>query len=192
MELKQVIMNRRSIRVYQDKMIDEKDILEIMEAGINAPSAVNYQPWYFVVVKSPEKMKELVGIMANVAKTSEENLIKAFPNRPEVAEETGRFISRLGGAPVCVLAFKHRHEYGKSPATIIQSVAGAIENMILTATDKGIGSCWLTAGVESDAGDLIREKFAPDKGELVALVTLGFSAQEPKAPPRKGERYIIM
>jgi nitroreductase len=64
--------------------------------------------------------------------------------------------------------------------------------MILTATDKGIGSCWLTAGTESDAGDLIREKFAPDKGELVALVTLGFSAQEPKAPPRKGERYIIM
>jgi nitroreductase len=166
--------------------------LEILEAGINAPSAVNYQPWYFVVVKSPEKMRELVGIMANVAKTAEENLRKAFPNRPEVAEETGRFISRLGGAPVCVLAFKHRQEYGKSTSTITQSIAAAIENMILTATDKGIGSCWRTAGVESDAGDLIREKFAPDKGELVALVTLGFSAQGPKAPPRKGERYIIM
>jgi nitroreductase len=192
MELKQVIMNRRSIRMYQEKMIDAEDILEILEAGVNAPSAVNYQPWYFVVIKSAEKMTELLGIMADVAKVSEENLRKAFPNRPDVAEDTGRFIRCLGGAPVCVLTFKHRRDYGKSSATVTQSVAAAIENMILTATDKGIGSCWLTAGTESGAGDLIREKFAPDKGELVALVTLGFSAQEPQAPSRKDDRYIII
>ena len=85
-----------------------------------------------------------------------------------------------------------KDEYEKTASTITQSVAAAIENMLLSATEKGLGSCWLTAPVEAGAGDQLREAFAPGKGELVALLTLGYPEVIPEMPKRKQGRYVIL
>ena len=76
--------------------------------------------------------------------------------------------------------------------TIVQSVAAAIENILLAATDRGLGSCWLTAPVETGMSEELRDTFAPDKGKLLAIVTLGYSDQTPKTPARKAGRYTII
>lgn len=192
METRDAILSRRSVRVYQERPISDADLEEIMQAGMYAPSAVNYQPWYFVVVRSPERMQELVRVMGEVSAKIEPGLRERFAKHPAVVEETTRFVRQLGGAPVCVLAFELKTDYQKTAATIVQSVAAAIENILLAAADKGIGSCWLTAPVEADMSNALRDSFAPGKGELVAIMTLGYPAHEPKIPPRKDGRYIII
>ena len=72
------------------------------------------------------------------------------------------------------------------------SIGAAIENILLSAVDHGLAGCWLTAPVEAMAGEQLRQEFAPENGRLVSLLTLGYPAQEPNAPPRKESRYIIL
>lgn len=192
MELKKAIMSRRSIRNYQNIHIRDEDLQEILDAGMWAPSAVNFQPWYLVAVRSQEQMHKLLRVMAQVSEDIKPALQERFQSHPEVINETTGFIRQLGGAPICILAFQLKPNYPKTDSTIVQSVAAALENLILAATAKGIGSCWLTAPVETGVGPMLRDMFAPGKGDLVAIVTLGYSAQEPNVPSRKEGRYTII
>ncbi len=59
MEVFQAIVNRRSIRKYLEKPVEEDKLLKVLEAARWAPSSRNSQPWAFVVVKSKETRKKL-------------------------------------------------------------------------------------------------------------------------------------
>lgn len=192
METKEAILTRRSVRAYEDRAVPDELLHEVLEAGIYAPSAVNYQPWYFVVIQNKEAMEKLTRIMGQVSERIEPGLRERFPRHPDVIDETTGFVRRLGGAPVCILAFALKPDYPKTAESITQSVAAAIENMLLLAADKGLGTCWLTAPVEADMADTLRDTFAPGKGDLLAVVTLGYATRVPKAPARKAGRYIIL
>ena len=99
-------------------------------------------------------------------------------------------MSTMGGAPVIVLAFFKKesfNELGKaSPA--LQSVSADIENLLLLAWDKGIGSCWMTGAFKMGVDVVLEREYAPENGKFLAAIALGYPAQEPAAPTRKGER----
>lgn len=194
MELASVIRSRRSIRKYREEPIPPEELEWLLEAALWAPSAVNLQPWYFVVLQSKAAMDRLAQVMEEVARRITPELQEQFRRHPGVVEESTRFIRSLGGAPVCILAFQYKPTYSKSESTIIQSVAAAIENLLLAAEDRGIGACWLTAPLEARLGDALQQLFAPDKGPLAAVITLGYPASStPPAPPaRKSGRYVIL
>lgn len=192
MECRTVIKERRSIRMYEQKPIDQQTLEQILDAALMAPSAINLQPWYFVVIQSEKAMKELKLIMSQASLKLRPNLEKRFSKHPEVVEETCKFVNQLGGAPVCVLAFQLKPDYDKTAASIIQSVAAAIDNMLLAAWDLGVGSCWLTAPIEAGVDQAIKEAFAPDKGDMVAMITLGYPARIPNEIKRKENRHIIL
>ena len=118
-------------------------------------------------------------------------LEQRFAKNPEAVEDTHRFLDSLGGAPVCVLAFFLKNDYPDRDGAM-QSVSAAIENLLLAAWDKGIGSCWLSAAQRMGFGPELQEAFAPDKGEFVAAVTLGYPEIVPKAPRRREGRYTII
>ena len=63
MELETVIKNRRSIRHYNEKEIEKRDIEKILECGILAPSAKNRQPWHFIVIKEDKDLKNEIGYL---------------------------------------------------------------------------------------------------------------------------------
>lgn len=188
----ETIFSRRSIRAYLDKSVDPEDIKEILEAGMWAPSGVNLQPWYFVAIQSKEKLAKLSEVMERVSEKIEPSLRARFSNAPAVVDETTQFIKKLGGAPVYILAFQLKPDYENAADMINLSIGAAIENMLLAARDKGLGTCWLTAPVEAEVGNELRDLFAPGKGSLVALITLGYPAKEARAPKRKDGRYIIV
>lgn len=191
METVSAITRRRSIRKYTNQPVSDTDLKDILEAAVMAPSASNLQPWYFIVIRSPEKMEALKKLMAEATKNLMPYWHRRFAKYPRVITETADFVRFLGDAPVCILAFLLRTEY-EMPIPAIQSVAAAIENMLLTATDKGLGSCWLTAPLAGGVGQEVHDMFAPDKGELVAMITLGYAAQSPSMPRRKDGRYTII
>lgn len=192
MEFKEVVLSRRSVRAYQSKPVRDEDLAEILQAGLYAPSAVNFQPWYFVVIRSEAQMQRLLALMGQVSQRIEPILQERFEKHPAVAEESVRFIRNMGGAPVCILAFQLKPSYAKTESTIVQSVSAAIENILLAAVDKGLGGCWLTAPLETAMGEELRQAFAPDHGKLVALLTLGYPERPAKAPARKEGRYVIV
>ena len=105
MEAREALLTRRSIRRYKPDPISEEDLKEILEAGLSAPSAVNMQHWYFVAVQSPEALDEVKAVMGGVAEKFQSVLEERFSRNPEQIGITNRFLTTLGGAPVCVLAF---------------------------------------------------------------------------------------
>ena len=191
METREALLKRRSIRRYKSDPIPESDLREILEAGLYAPSAINLQHWYFVAVRDPDAMEEVRQIMSGVVEKFTPVLEQRFARNPEQIGITNRFLSTLGGAPVCVLVFLLKPDYPDRDGAM-QSVSAAMENILLAAWDKGIGSCWLSAPQRMGFGPAFQARFAPDKGEFVAAITLGYPDQQPKMPPRREGRYTIV
>lgn len=193
MDTLDTIAQRRSVRKYADRPISDVDLDTILRSALAAPSGLNLQPWYFVAVRTPEKRQELLQLMEQVSVKIADELEQRFASHPEVAAETRQFIRTLGDAPVILLAFMMRDDY-QDEKTVLQSVSAAVENALLAARSLGIGSCWLTAAEQTGYNDEIRAHFAPGKGDLVAMVSLGYPQQElwPRPVKRREGRFIIV
>ncbi|MEG0755667.1 MAG: nitroreductase family protein [Oscillospiraceae bacterium] len=191
METIEALLGRRSVRKYKDTAVSEGDLAAILEAACYAPSAINMQHWYFVAVRNPGKLEQLREMMGRVTRRFQPTLEARFPTRPDTVAETESFLSTLGHAQVCILAFFLKDDYPDRDGAM-QSVSAALQNLQLAAWDKGLGTCWISAPQRMGFGEELREQFAPDKGEFVAAVTLGYADQTPKLPPRRDGRYVIV
>lgn len=192
MEFRDVIFTRRSIRKYTEEEVSQDDLQYILDCGLSAPSGVNFQPWYFVVIRSKENMNKLLEVMSDSSDKLVDNLTSRFRKNPEVAKASLSFIKMLGGAPVVILVFRHKTSYTKTDETIVQSIGAAMENIALAAVDRGLGTCWMTAPTETSDDGRLQEMFAPENGRMVAMMTLGHPAQDPPAVKRKEGRYVII
>ena len=190
MELMEAIRTRRSVRRYQNREVPRELLEELMEAACWAPSADNLQPWYFVVLTKPEDIALLRETMEKVSEEIKPYLQEMFPRHPRVVAETTGFLRRLGGAPVYVLAFLQK-DYGHTRDAVVESTAAAIQNLHLAAHERGLGTCWVNAATGLGYGPKLRELFAPDKGEFVSLISVGWPDQNPRTPSRKPGRWEI-
>ncbi|WGM89539.1 MAG: nitroreductase family protein [Candidatus Bathyarchaeota archaeon] len=114
MSIFEVISNRRSIRSYEDKEIPKQVLDQILEAGRLAPSAVNKQPYRFIVVTKSELKKEMKAIFS-----------RFLEKAPVVIVGCANVKSRLTG------------KWAVVDTTI------ALQNMVLAAWSLGAGSCWI-------------------------------------------------
>ena len=190
MELMNAVQTRRSIRRYQDREVPEELLQELLEAACWAPSADNAQPWYFVALTQPEEIAKMQETMEKVSVEIRPQLEENFPNHPQIVHETTAFLCRLGGAPVYILAFLQK-DYGRHRDLMVESVAAAIQTMLLAAHERGLGTCWVNAATDLGYGPALQTLYAPDKGEFLSLVAVGWPDQEPKAPRRKPDRWTI-
>ena len=147
-----LILNRRSIRRYENKDISEEVLRQILEAGRQAPSAVNKQPFRFVVVKDHEIMKNVCN-----------NLITRF----------------VKYAPVAIVGCADVKSLLTGKWAVVDTTI-AMQNMVIAAWALGIGSCWIGACNEEEVKKMLK---IPDKWKVVALITFGYPAEQPK--PRK-------
>ncbi|MGM9607433.1 MAG: nitroreductase family protein [Oscillospiraceae bacterium] len=191
MDAWEALLTRRSIRKYKPDPVPEDLLRELLEAACAAPSAINQQHWHFVALRSPEALADLREIMGRTAERFHPVLEQRFSRNPGTIAETETFLTTLGGAPVCVLAFFLRPDYPDRDGAM-QSVSAALENLLLAARAKDLGSCWLSAPQRMGFGGELRDRFAPGKGEFVAAVTLGWPDQSPSMPPRREGRYTIL
>lgn len=189
MEFSECVYGRRSVRKYERRPVSDAVLEEILDTALWAPSGVNLQPWYYVVVRSWEKREQLQTIMRTVSERNRAHLEERFEKHPDVVRDTLSFIESLGGAPVAVLAFRDKPDYSRvlQDEGVIQSIAASMENLVLSAYDHGVSSCWMTAPVQAQMVEMIRDKFAPGHGDLLCMATLGYAEKEdiPAAPARK-------
>lgn len=181
-----IAKGRRSIRKFTNEPIPQETLDYIMEAALWAPSGQNLQPWYFVVLRSDEDIRFLVDTLGTTAFSERKKLEQRFKNNPEIVEETMEFERALGGSHCIVLAFLHKQYSDELLPSCTESVAAAMQNMVLAAYEQGVASCWVEAVRRGE--DALRERFAPGKGSLIGAVILGYAAMEPRPIKRKQGR----
>jgi nitroreductase len=197
LNLSEIIRERRSIRKYLDRDIPREVLSELLEDALWAPSGTNRQNWDIYVVKGEKKDKllESVKLAGEIFKPKLKTL---FPEK--MVNITLKFFQNLGGAPVLLLVYmpkvsyeiredmssleKYQVEHARFTNTL--SAAALIQNILLLAKDKGLGTCWMTA--PKNAEDQINEVMGITDKELVSIIPIGYPDQDPPAPPRKGEK----
>ncbi|UCG95406.1 MAG: nitroreductase family protein [archaeon] len=161
MDVFDAITGRRSVRKYENRPVDQEKLGMILDACRWAPSAGNRQPWEVVIVDDPEKIEKLA----------------------EAALEQMWMKTAPVILAVCINENIAKGTYGdRSDQYALQTIGMAVENMMLAAHCLGLGSCCVTAFEESEVRNIIEctEFIKP-----VALVTVGYSREEPPVPYRE-------
>jgi nitroreductase len=165
MNFTEIINKRFSVRSYTSKKIENEIILEILDAARMAPSAVNFQPWHFIVITDPEKLTQFHEVYHR---------------------------SWFKEAPVCVVVCAdHQQSWKrKSDEKDFADVDAAIsiDHLILKATELGIGTCWICNFDTERARTLL---CLPEHVEPIAIVPLGYTKAERPEKKRKAISEIV-
>lgn len=177
----EAIIKRRSVRSYQPKPLPRDIINAIIEAGNEAPSAMNSQPWRFVIIEDGDvKSKLLKTAMPNVKKI-QDMLKESDPVRYET------IMKRLNALPDPV--------YYSAPTIVFVIGSGryaqhscplACENMMLAAYSLGIGSCWVGSGAMVTEDQAVKKLLdLKDDETIFGPILLGYPEGYPERPPKK-------
>lgn len=162
MDFKELSQNRYSVRSYKDMPVEDENLIKILEAGQIAPSAVNNQPWHFIVIREPENHKQFSKIYHR-----------------DWFNEASVYIVICGDHNQ---AWK-RAEDGKDHCDIDAAIA--IDHMTLQATELGLGTCWICNFHVQKCIDFFN---LPNHIEPIAILSLGYSSDQ--APPQKKRKSI--
>lgn len=165
MNFQQLINQRFSVRKYTGQSIPKKVLENIAEAGRMAPSAVNYQPWHFIIVENKE---------ARAA------LYSCYPRE------------WFGKAPVYIVVCSDssqgwvRTHDQKNFAEIDACIAA--DHMVLQATESGLGSCWVCNFNPDSCKKALN---LPANIEPLVIVPLGFPNETAREKIRKPLNGIL-
>lgn len=147
------ILKRRSVRSYDSKEISKEDLNKILKAGMRAPSAGNEQVWEFVVTKDRSKMLEIIELSpyAKMLETADSIIV------------------------VCGDIQKQKYPYD----FWIQDCSACTQNMLLQATDLGIGSVWVGIYPIEERVKGVQKIFElPENVVPLSVVSLGYPKKE--------------
>ena len=157
MDVMEAILARRSIRDYEDKPIEPEKLERVLEAGRQAPSAANAQPWKIVVVTDADTRQKLTQAANG----------QAF----------------VGKAPAVIVGCAARTDKMMSCGQRAYPIDVAIcmTTMSLAAMGEGLGTCWIGAFNEDAVKELLG---IPDDVRVVELMPIGYPASQPGARDR--------
>ena len=165
MDLIEGLKTRRSIRSYSDTEVPDSLIEELFEAVRWAPSAVNNQPWRFIIIKDQERKRSLRGGLRDMILSTSAHILNA---------------------PVLVVAWYE-------PSLVLSKyqlsdVSNAVTYLLLAAHAKGLGACWIGWFSENRVRKILN---LPGRAKVAALVTLGFPRETPAPRKRKSVHEIL-
>jgi len=183
------IKTRRSIRKYKPQSVPEEVVFRVIESAAYAPSAHNSQPWRFIVLTEPARKKTLAEAIAQVwLRKMEHDQVPEKARLETIKASVERYIA----APVLILAcltLEKMDEYTDVERQRIerdlgvQSLAAAIQTLLLAAHANGLGSCWYCAPMFCK--EAVRQAMEiPSEVEPQALISLGYPAEMPSMPLR--------
>jgi nitroreductase len=196
MDVKTAIHTRRSVRRYKSTPVPKELVLELLEAANLAPSATNRQPWEFIVVHRSylDRLEETLkdAFRERVAGVSEEAMRRAIKELSLPEDDSGdrlkalgTFYRTMGGAPVAVGVCLPKEKDPWVWKNNLSDAAAAIENLLLAAWGRGLGTCWMTGPLKARADAIAAVLGVPADRELAAIVTLGYPDHQPPMPPKK-------
>jgi nitroreductase len=189
LEFKEVVIRRRSIRKFKSDAVSEEALKCILEAGRWAPSAGNCQPWHFLVITDAEVKAKIAQNCTNFSKQH----WRQFP------PERAKYLAARGGSsdkshmreiPVLV-AVCYKPPGNARAELVLGSVWMAVENMLLAATDEGLGSCVYTFFNMKEENELKQILSVNPRSRIACMIQLGYTKAEPNPPSRKQLSEIV-
>lgn len=206
MDVFTAMTNRQSARAYLPKPVARADIEDIFRYAGRAPSAINLQPWEYVIVYGAEKDRLVQRLKRAHAERNitcgpgtENPLPDIFKNRsrrasramaPKVAEmglEFNRFVEEgscsFYGAPVAIIVTMDR----LFPKIRYLDVGLSVSYLLLAAQTKGLATCPI--GLITAYGDEIADALdIPENKEIVLGIALGYADSQSPINCFKTER----
>lgn len=172
-----VIMTRTSIRNFSGEPVPQEQLETILKAGMAAPTAMNSQPWRFVVVTDREKMAQVFG----------------QGPRSEMFQTAGAVIV------VCGESTSMRKPFGQPDAPEVEmenmfwyeDCSAAAENILLAAHALGLGAVW-TAGYPGmqRVAPIAEALGIPEKVIPLCVIPVGVPAEAPAPKDKWKPEYI--
>jgi nitroreductase len=162
MEFMDVVASRKSVRGYANREVEEEKLAKVLEAARLAPSWANRQCCKYVVIKDKAKIEELSG-----------------------------FINPwLKQAPVVLAACADPADSGTRNGMdyYLVDVGISMQQLILAATDLGLGTCWIGAFDEAKVKKLLE---VPENVKVVALTPLGYPSEKEGLRSKLARRFIV-
>ncbi len=200
MEVIEAIERRKSIRAFRPDPVSREDLTRLIGAAVAGPSKGNSQIWEFIGVTG-EKKRAMDKMLLELLKTDlipsmklsesdditpSDALRKAERRSSHNEREMSKILSPLGlsfekfmlegtftffNAPVAILVFVDEAFSRDLPH--ILSVGAAVQNILLAATDMGLGTCWI-GGVWRYTRHIRKLLKVPDSKKLLSAVALGY------------------
>lgn len=179
----ETILSRRSIRAYKSEQIKKGELDQIIACAINAPSALNKQPWEIRVIQNPELIKAINDGFVEFSKGKE---MQGSASR---VQEPG--FSVFHGAPTVIVV---AHDTKSSTSQVDCGLLG--QNILLSAEAQGIGTC-VVGGVigflsTPEAGKLVSQLNLSEGYKPLYTITVGYKDQEPEAKPRDISKISVI
>lgn len=150
------IMTRTSIRQYTSQPIPKDTLVSIVKAGMAAPSAVNLQPWSFIIIDEPKTLNKL-------------NEVHPYSNLK----------TATAAVVVCGLLDKTDNEGIRE--YWVQDCSAASENILLAAHAYGVGAVWCGVYPTEERVKAVSEVLdIPENVIPLNIITMGFPAENPE------------
>jgi nitroreductase len=190
MELGAVIRERRSIRKFTGQEVDHALLEKLLWESLWAPSAMNRQPWKYLVLQG-KAFKKFLAFSAGMAEGMEIPLQKQNFNEKMRAMVKGYFRDLGGASTVVVCMYKNGADPLVEHGNLV-SGASAFYNFLLLAQEAGLATCWMTGYLNSD--EVLAKLLAGLPGVegygLIGVTPVGYPDQTPPVPPRKHEDIV--
>ncbi len=165
MDLMQGLITRRSVRTFlPGEKPSKQEITDILKAAMYAPSAMNKQPWSFIVVDNPDMLEKIAMIHPYAAFTKESGTaIILCGNRADSYEEYWKVDPLLAG-----------------------------QNILLAAHGMGLGACWCGVYPDESRMQTFAKLFKMPENVLpMAVIVVGVPAHPVTTPPERYESRKI-
>ncbi|MGO9829195.1 MAG: nitroreductase family protein [Myxococcaceae bacterium] len=185
------ISGRRAIRSFMSDVLDERTVRRLLEAAVQAPTAMHLEPWAFLVIQDK-------GLLRNLSERAKAlwpaELTQQQRHHQATLPETSGFAQRLADPD-----FNLFYDAGTLIAigSIVQGVFAqadcwlAAENLMLEAYALGLGTCCIGSAVGALNSQQTRlELDLPAEFSVVAPIIVGVPREVPAQTPRKPPRVV--
>jgi nitroreductase len=178
MDFKTLLVNRRSIRDFQDKEVPLSIIREIIEDTCMAPSARNSQPCRFMIIQKRDYIRKL-------SQESKKNLLLDLKNNPDSPLQNYEAVLRdeqfnaFYNAPCLVYVVGPRNH-----PSLDVDCALTVAYFMFSAASRGLGTCWIGLGSHIRDRKILDEMGVAEDQKIVAPIVVGYPTSIPPAIDR--------
>jgi len=200
MELTEAILTTRAIRRFTDEPVSDDDLMACLRAANQGPSGGNIQPWQWLVVRDPDVRARVADVYRRAYERYEPALLAGLPPFRSEDDEASfhrsvrasrHLAEHMGEVPVLIAVCMPGISMTLSDAegdldvgTPYASVYPAVQNLLLAARDRGLGTT-LTTVYRIHQDELRSVLGVPERYEIVALVPMGHPKGAFSTPRRR-------